>query len=417
MFKKYTLDNGIRVLTESMDHVRSVTLGVWVNVGARDETPQQSGISHFLEHMHFKGTQARSAKDIANAIDSVGGELNAFTSREGTTYYTKILDQQLDMGVDLLSDILLSSTFMEEEIEKEKNVIAEEIKMVEDTPDEYIHDLFNQTLWGKRGLGASVLGSPETVMSTDRSKLLKYVAGYYRPDNIVVAAAGRIDPDQLVERLNKTLGKIQKTDVPERELQQWGSEKLVVKTKDLAEVHVCLGVKGVACDDPDRYALYVLNTVFGSGMSSRLFQEIREKRGLTYSIYSFISSYQDTGLFAAYAGTSPQHVTEVIRLVINEMAMLRNGVDEETLLRTKEQLKGNLILGLESTSARMSQMARNEINFGRHFTLEDIISKINAVSETDVKKIAERLILEDNLVMTLLGPVSSADTLSGLMKF
>jgi predicted Zn-dependent peptidase len=401
-----------------MEHVRSVTLGIWVNAGARDETAALNGISHFLEHMHFKGTRTRTAVEIANAIDAVGGELNAFTSREGTTYYVKILDTRLDIGIDILSDILLHSTYPEAEIEKERDIIIDEIRMSEDTPDDYVHDLFNKTIWGDDGPGRSVLGSPETVGAIGRAELAAFVGERYRPHGIVISAAGRFDPDALASRLNACFGRMEAgPQPPARPPSSPFGNRFSLTRKDTAEAHICIGVEGIRADDPDRYALSVLNTIFGNGTSSRLFQEIRERRGLAYSVYSYLSAYCDTGLFGVYAGVDPRKAAEVSRLVLAEFARLPENMDSASVSLAKEQLKGNLILGLESTSSRMNQMARNEIYLGRHFTLEDILERIEAVTVDNVRLVAERLVRPDRLAMTVLGPVTDSDIAPEVMTF
>lgn len=404
MFKRFHLENGIPLVVECIRNVHSVTLGIWVKVGSRFEPPDKNGLSHFLEHMFFKGTKKRSAMDIAFEIDSIGGDLNAFTSRENTTFYVKVLDQHLDKGVDLLTDIFLHSTFPEEDIEKEKKIIKEEIKMVEDTPDDYINDLFYQDVWGNSGIGLPVLGKRETVKSFKREDILDHIRKYYGTRDVIIACVGNFNPEALLESLNKALGGLRR-----------GSELKIHKTpefrssvnvyqKDLSEVHVCIGVKGLSQSSPDRYALYIINAIFGAGVSSRLFQGIREKRGLAYSIYSFIASYIDTGLFGVYAGTSKKKVSEVINLIVNEFKGLKDTISEEELKRAKEQIKGNLILGLESTSNRMQNIARQEIYYGKYYSPDEVMRLIDAVTLGQVKDLAERL-TGDAISITLLGPV------------
>ncbi|MGW8322120.1 MAG: M16 family metallopeptidase, partial [Thermodesulfobacteriota bacterium] len=393
-------------VVERMEHLRSVTMGVWYDVGARDETVGERGISHFLEHMHFKGTATRTAQDIADQIDGVGGELNAFTSREGTTFYAKVLDTEWKLGVELLHDILTQSTLAEQEIEKEKQIILEEIKMIEDTPDEHVHDLFNEAAWGTLGLGQTILGAPEDIRAITRDRLTDYIAHHYRPESTVIGAAGHVDPEELAAVMNQGMGSRGASGGGgPRALQGWDGPGFHIRTKDLAEVHLCVGVRGISYLDEDRYTLSVLNTVLGSGVSSRLFQEIREKRALAYSVYSFVSSYRDSGLFAAYAGTSPEHTGEVVQLILREFGRLRQGIELEVLERAKAQLKGNLILGLESSNSRMSQLARNEMYYRRRYTLEDLIAEIDAVTVGDVQRIVDRLIRQDAIVFTALGPI------------
>ncbi len=404
MFKKYYLENGIPLVTECIRSVHSVTLGIWVRIGSRFEPPDKNGLSHFLEHMFFKGTRKRSARDIAVEIDSIGGDLNAFTSRETTTFYVKVLDQHLNKGIDLLTDIFLHSTFPEEDIEKEKRIIKEEIKMVEDTPDDYINDLFYQDVWGNKGIGLPVLGKRETVRSFKREDIIGHIRKYYGTRDIVIACAGNFDPDNLLSSLNRALGGLRRGSEPKMGETPEFRPSVNIYQKELSEVHMCIGVKGLPQSSPERYVLYLINAILGAGVSSRLFQEIREKRGLVYSIYSFIASYIDTGLFGVYAGTSKKRVSEVIDLIVNEMKSLKDNISEDELRRAKEQIKGNLILGLESTSNRMQNLARQEIYYGRYYSPEDIIRQIEGVTLSQVKGLAERLI-HDSMAITLLGPV------------
>jgi len=406
------LENGIRFVADITAEYRSVCIGVWVRVGSRDEAPEHAGISHFLEHMHFKGTETRTARMIAEDIDGLGGELNAFTSREGTTFYVKVLDEHLDQGIDILSDIIGRSLFAEDDIEREKGPVLEEIRMVEDTPDDHIHDLFHGSIWGSEGLGRSVLGTPETVAALSRDTLVSFVKTRYRPADIVIAAAGNFDSGALVDKLNGAFSGFRDRDglvgevVRPPESFRKGAR---VYPKDLSEVHTVIGVEGLPQSHDDRYALYVLNTIFGSGVSSRLFQEIREQRGLVYSVYSYLASYADTGLLAVYAGTGRERVEEVVDLIRQGFGRLAAGdVDDDEVARAKEQLKGNLILGLESTSARMSQVARDEIYFGRSFTLDDIIAGIDGVTTDAVRDISVRLAKTDAMALVALGPVDPA---------
>lgn len=404
MFKKYYLENGIPLVIECIRNVRSVALGIWVKIGSRFELPDKNGLSHFLEHMFFKGTKKRSARDLAIEIDQLGGDLNAFTSRETTTFYIKVLNQHLDKGIELLSDIFLHSTFPEEDIEKEKRVVKEEIKMVEDTPDDYINDLFYQDVWGNRGLGLSVLGKWETVKLFNRDDILGHIRKYYGTKDIVIACAGNFNPDNLLNSLNWVLGGLRRGSEPKMGETPEFKSGVNVYQKDLSEVHICLGVEGLPQSSPDRYVLYVINAILGAGVSSRLFQEIREKRGLAYSIYSFIASYYDTGLFGVYAGTSKKRVSKVIELVVNEVRDLKESITAEEIIRAKEQIKGNLILGLESTSNRMQNIARQEIYYGRYYSPDEVIRLIDSVTIRQVKDLAERL-SKGPMAITLLGPV------------
>lgn len=410
MFKKTYLENGIPVVMEQVKDVRSVALGVWVKVGSRNELPEKNGISHFLEHMFFKGTQKRSARDIAVDTDSMGGDLNAFTSRESTTFYIKVLDEYFDKGIELLSDIFIHSTFPEEDIEKEKGIIKEEIKMVEDTPDDYIYDLFNQTIWGSEGIGQSILGRRETIKSFIREDLVSHTKKHYGTKGIVISCAGNFETDRLLNALNHNFSSLRKGLAPETvPSRSEFNSRIRVHSKELSEVHLCLGVEGMPQASKDRYVLFILNTILGGGVSSRLFQEIREKRGLAYSVYSYISSYADTGVLAVYAGTGKKKVSQVIELVLKELRGLAGILSDVDVERAKAQLKGNLILGLESTSSRMQNIARQEMYYGRYYSPSEIIKEINSISLRQVKELAEKLTSGTEVALTALGPVSEND--------
>jgi predicted Zn-dependent peptidase len=409
MFIKEHLFNGLPVVMESLRNMRSVVLGIWVKVGSRNELPEKNGISHFLEHMFFKGTKKRSAKDIAFEIDSLGGDLNAFTSRESTTFYVKVLDEYLEKGCELLSDVFLYSAFPEEDIEKEKRIIKEEIKMIEDTPDDYIHDLFNQTIWGHSGLGQPVLGHRDTVRSFAKDDLLTHIRKYYGTKDIVISCAGNFEPEQLLFMLNKNLGNLRRGSEPERGAPPDFKGKVEVFGKELSEAHICMGVQGLSQANEERYSLLVLNTILGAGVSSRLFQEIREKRGLAYSIYSFIASYFDTGVWGVYAGVSRKKVREVLELILEEMNNLRDTLNEAELKRAKNQLKGNIILGLESTSSRMNNIARQEIYYGRYYSPKEMMNKVDSVTLNQIKDLVSKLVKKEYFSLTVYGPVNEED--------
>jgi predicted Zn-dependent peptidase len=414
MFIKKHLENGIPVLMESFKTVRSVAVGVWVKVGSRYEAPDENGISHFLEHMFFKGTRKRTTKDIAIDIDSIGGDMNAFTSRENTAFYVKILDEHLESGIELLSDIFVNSVFPEEELEKEKKIIKEEIKMVEDTPDDYIHDLFNQTIWGLDGLGQSILGRRETVASFTRNDILSHIRKYYGTKDIVIACAGHFDPESLMSLLARRFERLRQGSQPKEGAPPEFQRNISIIEKDMAEAHICIGVPGIRHTDEARYAFYILNTVLGAGVSSRLFQEIREKRGLAYSVYSFTSSYKDTGLWGVYAGVSRKKIREAADLIIHEMLHLRETLTDTELERAKQHLKGNLILGLESTTSRMNNIARQEINFGKYMSPDEIIRSVDKVRPAEVKDLCDRLVKKHLFAVTAYGPIQK-NALDGLL--
>lgn len=390
---------------EPFRSVRSLSVGVWVKIGSRYESPDESGISHFLEHMFFKGTKTRSARDIAFEIDSIGGDLNAFTSRENTAFYIKVLDDCVEKGVDLLSDIVVNSVFPEDELEKEKKIIKEEIKMVEDTPDDYVHDLFTQTIWGAEGLGQPVLGRRETVAAFSRDAVLSHIRKYYGTKDIIISCAGKFDPEEMLGRLNRCFGQLRQGSEPRKGKPPAFRREIKVYSKDLAEAHLCIGVTAPSQMDERRYTLFLLNTILGASVSSRLFQEIREKRGLAYSVYSFTSLYEDTGLWGVYAGVSRKKVRETAELIVREMLDLSKTITETELERAKNQLKGNLILGLESTSSRMNNIARQEIYFGRYISPEDIMKSVDHVRLAEVCGLAEELIGSDRFSMTAYGPI------------
>jgi predicted Zn-dependent peptidase len=394
---------------EQLKAFRSIIIGIWVKVGSRNETIEQNGISHFLEHMFFKGTKKRSAVDISMHIDSLGGDLNAFTSRENTAFYVKVLDEYADKGIELLSDIFVHSTFDAAEIEKEKGVIKEEIKMVEDTPDDYIHDLFNQQVYGNTGLGLSVVGTRATVKSFTRDNVIDHVRKYYGTADTVVSIAGNFDIDHIVDRLNHYLGALQRGSEPEQVLPPVFRGGIGIHSKDLSEAHIVLGVPAVAYASPYRYVIAVLNSILGSSVSSRLFQEVREKRGYAYSIYSFVSSYRDCGYWAVYAGTSKKRAVVVTEMIIHEMKRLADTITPDEVRRAKDQLKGNLIIGMESTSSRMQSIARQQIYFKRHFSQNDIMKAVEAVTIDQVRDLSRQLVETGPMSLTVLGPVTTEE--------
>ncbi|MCX8026630.1 MAG: insulinase family protein [Thermodesulfovibrionales bacterium] len=414
MFRKARLDNGIPVVMEQLVNFRSFIVGVWVKVGSRNEIPSKNGISHFLEHMFFKGTEKRSPSDIAFHIDSLGGDLNAFTSRENTAFYVKVLDEYKDSAIELLADIFLNSRFPEDEIEKEKGVIKEEIKLVEDTPDDHIHDLFIQSIWGDEGLGQPVLGKRETVKKFTRQDLINHVMDYYGTEDIVISCAGRFDHQDVLTKLNQYFGSMRRGSTPTLNTPNEFRSGTVVFPKDLSETHICFGVEAIPFASEDRYTLAILNSILGASVSSRLFQEIREKKGYAYAIFSFTSSYVDTGFWAVYAGVGKKKAALVSQMIIKEMRSLYETLTPEELKRAKDQIKGNIILGLESTSSRMQSIARQEIYFGRYFTHQEIIKAVESVTLKQARDLANKLINNSRGCLVALGPVSK-DDFSGLV--
>ncbi len=410
MYHKRILDNGIRLVTERIPTLKSVTIGIWVDVGSRDEGPAQAGYSHFIEHMFFKGTTTRSATDISREIDALGGEMNAFTTRETTTFYVKVLDQHLPKALDLLSDLFLRSRLGKKEIEKEKQVILEEIRMVQDDPEDLVQELHTKLVMGRHPLSRSILGRESTVAQISRQDLLRYIAMHYRPEKIVIAVAGNFDPPKLEATIARTFGKYRNSSraVPSK---RWPAELcggVTMKQKPLEQVHLCVGLPGVAAGHKDRYAVYALNSVLGGSVSSRLFQEIREKRGLSYSIYSFLSGYSDSGTVTVYAGTQAREVERVLDLVCREVRKLaKQGINRDELKRTKDQMKGGLMLSLESSHSRMNKLAKDELIAGSHTTLEEMILEIDAVTEQQVFHVAQDSFTSKEIALTGLGPLSS----------
>ena len=409
MYQKTTLANGLRIVSESIPYMSSISLGIFAGTGSRHETPAEQGVSHFIEHLMFKGTHRRSAKDIAEMVDDVGGQLNAATDRENTCYYIKVLPEHLSLGMDILSDMLLNSKFADVDVEKERQVVLEEISLYEDSPDELIHDLHMNSLWPGHALGRNILGTRETIAAMDRQAILDYRIRHYVPDNLVIAAAGNLTHEQLVE-----LSRLYWADVSGK------SQMLVDPTptfvaarllqeKDIEQLHVCLGTPGVAHDSSQYYASHVLNTILGGGVSSRLFQSIREDRGLAYSVCSYPSSFRDTGLMTIYAGVSPENSREVIEITNAILADIRvNGVRPDEIKRAKEQLKAGLMFSMESSASRMSRVGRAEISSREYLSPEKLAAKVDAVSLEQLFDLAQPLYQPENTCMTALGPVEAA---------
>jgi predicted Zn-dependent peptidase len=405
MVVREVLDNGVRLITETMPHVRSVTLGVWLTRGSRHETDERGGIAHFVEHMLFKGTDTRTAEDIAQAIDSIGGQLDAFTAKEYASYYIKVLDEHVPLAVDLLTDIVRRPAFAEDEIEREKKVILEEIKMVEDTPDDLVHELFTQHFWQGHPLARPILGSRETVEALNRDTLMRYFGGAYVAPNIVISAAGNLDHARVRDLVEDAFGDLSSSGELLGETPPRVSPQVVTRTKDLEQSHLCLGTNSYPQSHADRYVSYILNTVLGGSMSSRLFQNIREKRGLAYSVFSGLSAYRDAGNITIYAGCANEAVGEVVDLCVEELKGLKRApVADSELRRAKDHLKGSLMLSLENTASRMSHLARQEIYFERHFGLDETLAGIEAVSADDIVRVASDLFCNGSLAATIVGP-------------
>ena len=407
MIARDVFDNGLCLLTESMPDVRSVSLGVWLTRGSCHEGGEHEGIAHLAEHMLFKGTTTRTAQDIAQEVDSIGGQLDAFTSKECASYYVKVLDEHLPRAVDLLSDLVRRPAFAPDDLEKEKKVILEEIKMVEDIPDDLVHEVFTASFWPEHPLGQSILGSPDSVTGITRAALRDFFDRTYVSGNIVVAAAGNLDHAVVRELIGAVFDSEAREPDPVTLTPPTPKPRLIIREKELEQSHLCLGLQGYPQDHEDRYASYLLNTVLGGSMSSRLFQNIREKRGLAYAVSSGLVSYRDTGVLTIYAGCDVAAVPEVINLIVSELKTLRHEpVPAEELQRAKDHLKGNLVLGLESTTSRMSQLARSEICYGRQIDLSEHLSAIDGVAFEDVQRVAVELFAKGSLGATVLGPVN-----------
>ena len=409
--ERATLPNGLRVVTESMPNVRSVSLGVWIGSGSRVEKGSENGLSHFIEHMVFKGTKNRSAEDIARSIDSVGGGLDAFTSKELVGFNTKVLDQHLPLALDVLTDMVLHPLFEESDIEKEKSVVLEEIKMEADQPEFVLHESFISNFWKGHALGKPILGTRETVKKFTQPMVLDFYNRIYSSKNVLITAAGNLGHQEMVNLVAEKFSAL-----PNRGLASAGSipkthAPLILKKKDsLQQVHIALGVPAYPLAHELRFPLYILNTVLGGGMSSRLFQNIREKQGLAYAVYSELNLFSDTGCFTIYAGTAPETSKQVVTSVVSELKQLKNElISEEELRRSKDHLKGSLMLSLESTSSRMSNLARQELYFKRFMSLDEMLDCIESVTRDEVQKIAEEFFQSDSIALAMLGRLGEVD--------
>ncbi len=400
-----TLANGVRIVTEAMPHVRSVSVGIWIGAGSRRETPEQNGISHFIEHMLFKGSKRRSAEDIARSVDSIGGNLDAFTAKELVCFSTKVLDEHLSLAFDVVADLVLHPRFSPEDIEKEKGVILEEIKMEEDSPDYLVHEIFSANFWRDHALGKPILGTRETVKSFNRATVRNYWAKAYAPSNVVITAAGNLTHERLVDLAREHFERVRPGPPPPRDSAPATHARIELrKKKALEQVHLCLGVPSYPLPHEERFACYVLNTMLGAGMSSRLFQNIRERQGLAYAVFSELSPYRDTGCLSIYAGTSRQSAPKVVASIVNEFRQLKeHPVGEEELRRAKDYLKGSLMLSLESTYSRMSNLARQEMYFGRFFTLDELVESIESVTAAAVQTVARTFFDPKQIALTVLG--------------
>ncbi|KMK77263.1 M16 family metallopeptidase [Alkalihalobacillus pseudalcaliphilus] len=392
MIQKIELENGVRILAEEIPYVRSVSMGIWVGTGSRNELKEENGISHFLEHMFFKGTETRTAAEIAESFDRIGGQVNAFTSKEYTCYYAKVLDEHTQIAIDILSDMFFHSKFDKTELQKERNVVLEEIKMVDDTPDDIVHDLLSEVSYGNHALAYPILGTVQTLETFTNEHLRDYMDRYYTGDYVVISIAGNITKE-MIEQIKEVFSKVKPTThTPTITAPTFMPEKIVRK-KDTEQAHICLGYPGLEIGHKDIYGLVLLNNLLGGSMSSRLFQEIREQRGLCYSVFSYHSSYQDSGMLTIYAGTGHKQLDELVTAVKETTEQLSaSGMTAKELENGKEQLKGNLMLSLESTNSRMSRNGKNELLLKKHRSLDEIIEEINDVNLEDVNQLAKSIL-------------------------
>ena len=403
--RRTTLPNGLTILTEKMDHIRSVAMGVWIRAGSRHELAEVNGISHFVEHMVFKGTKSRSAQHIAREVDAIGGNLDAFTGKETVCFNIKVLDEHVPVALDVLSDLVLNPIFASDEITRERGVILEEIKMDEDNPDYLVHEIFTQAFWKDHPLGKPILGTKETVRRFERDTLCSFYGQRFHGGNMIFSAAGNIDHDIFVEQVTRRFESLPAGESLTVQVPPKTAARIILKNKKaLEQVQLCLGVPAPAIADESRYVTLVLNTILGGGMSSRLFQTVREERGLAYSIYSDLNPYSDTGSLCVYAGTSSDRAIQVVQLVMEEFRRLKNEpLPADELRRAKDQLKGNLLLSLESSTSRMSNLARQQMHFNYFFGMQEILDKVESITEDQVLAMANHLFQPEMVAVTLLG--------------
>jgi predicted Zn-dependent peptidase len=412
-----TLPSGLRLVTESMSHVRSVTVGVWLARGSRHETEAESGIAHFIEHMLFKGTATRSARQIAQEIDSIGGQLDAFTSKEYAGYYIKVLDEHLPVALDLLGDMLQRPAFAPDDITREQGVILEEIKMVEDAPDDLVHEVFAQQCWPTHPLGRPILGTADTVSSFERQALGEYFKRTYVAPNLLIAAAGNLEHGRLRDLISSSFSELPLGPAANGTVPPSMAGGIAYRQKDIEQSHLCVGVSAYHQTHVDRHALHVLNTILGGSMSSRLFQHIREDRGLAYAVFSSLAMYTDTGMLTIYAGCANERVPEVVDLSLQELRQLRDElVPDQELRRAKDHLKGSLMLNLESTSSRMTHLARQYMAFGRYYTLDELLAAIEAVDTDDVRRVAADVFGETGMAASIVGPADTSPVEAGQLR-
>src|SRR3954464_2345421 len=403
--QREVLPNGLIILTEEMKHLRSVSIGIWVKTGSRHEDPEVNGISHFVEHMVFKGTRSRTALDIARQMDSIGGNMDAFTGKECISFSIKVLNEHVPIALDVLSDLVLNPVFDVEDISRERGVILEEIKMDEDNPDYLVHEIFTQSFWKDHPLGRPILGTRDTVKKFDRTPVFDFYSQRFSPGNMIITAAGYLNHERFVEGVAKHFESMKPMSNGFHSSKPKIVPKIILRNKkSLEQVQICVGVPSYPITHEGRHISYILNTLLGGGMSSRLFQNIRERQGLAYAIYSDLNPYRDTGCMSIYAGTSRESAVKVVESVVSEFQKLKAElVSPEELQRAKDQLKGSLMLSLESSTARMSNLARQEMYFDRFYGLDELIQKIEAVTAEDLQQTATEFFQGDQIAVTVLG--------------
>ena len=419
MYKKYTLDNGIRVVMEDISYVNSVSIGVWVDNGSIKEDKHLNGISHFIEHMLFKGTSNRTARQIAETIDNIGGQINAFTSKEYTCFYAKVIDSHLSIAIDVLADMINNSLFSEEDIEKEKSVVIEEINMYEDSPEDVVYDLLAETMFENTSLSLPILGTVDTLNSITREKLIDYFNNNYTVENLVISIAGNIKVDETIELLEKKFGILKHNSDKNNNIADSikFTQKIRGKYKKTEQLNFCIGMEGIPCGNDDIYSLLVLNNIFGGSMSSRLFQKIREEKGLVYSVYSHPSSYKNIGTFTIYAGLNPKQIYNVVNIIKNDIEELKlNLITIDELEKSKEQLKGNYILGLESTSSRMAEIGKSELILGKICSPKEILEKIDKVTLEDVKETIDKIFNYNKFNIAYVGNITNKEAMENKLK-
>jgi predicted Zn-dependent peptidase len=405
-YRHRVLPNGIRVLTERMPHVRSIAVGVWVETGSRREPESRGGMSHLIEHLVFKGTATRTAEAIARTMDSVGGQMDAFTTKEHTCFYVQVLDEHLPLAVDLLTDILLHPLFDAEELEREKSVVLQEIKMVEDTPDDIVHDIFAAQVWAGHPLGRPILGTRDAVSGFGRDAILSHFVEEYVPPKIIIAVAGNVVHERVIELFEAAFNGFGRPPLERPHEPAVMRPGVHIVGKTLEQVHVVMGFPGLHHAAPERYAMFVLNDVLGGSMSSRLFQEVRERQGLVYSIHSGVQAFVDTGMLYLYAATDPSNFSKMLKSILKEIrALKKDGITADELSRSKDHLKGSLMLSLESTTSRMNRLAKHEMHLGSFMTMDAMIAAIDGVRHEEVQALVSEILDEERLALTTLGPL------------